>query len=155
MKKWIGAILVAAFVSCLSPVASADIFDDSKVKVIYNGTEQNFEPKAVIWNDYTLVPFRQVFELYGADVQWNNETKMITATKDDLSIEIPASGKKAFINGEEIELAQGPLNAKGTTLVGLRFVSEALGAEVSFDKATLTVYINTDEFEPEFFGITQ
>ncbi|WP_120462394.1 stalk domain-containing protein [Paenibacillus aceti] len=37
------------------------------------------------------------------------------------------------MTGEAL-LAQGPIHAKGTVLVGLRFVSEALGAQVSFDK---------------------
>lgn len=144
MKKILGFFLVIViFVINPSP-SSADIFDDSKVIVRYNGVEQDFNPKAVIWNNYTLVPFRQVFELYGAKVEWDKETKSVLATKDDTEIRIVTGSTTAYINGEKINLAQGPINAKGTVLVGLRFVSEALGAKVSFDKKNQTVDITTE-----------
>lgn len=143
MKKFFGVLLATIIFGITTSVSYADIFDDSKVKVSYNGVEQKFNPNAVIWNNYTLVPFRQVFELYGAEVTWDQETKTVEATKGDTIITIRTPGKIAYINGEKVELAQGPINAKGTVLVGLRFVSEALGAEVSFDKKNLTVNINT------------
>jgi len=83
----------------------------------------------------------QVFELYGAKVEWDQETRSVLATKDDTEIKIVTSSRTAYVNGELINLAQGPINAKGTVLVGLRFVSEALGVKVQFDKKNLIVDI--------------
>jgi hypothetical protein len=144
MKRLI-SLLLAFIVLLINPSqSSADIFDESKVIVRYNGVEQDFNPKAVIWNNYTLVPFRQIFELYGAKVGWDKETCSVLATKDDTEIKIVTGSRTAYNNGQTIELAQGPVNAKGTILVGLRFVSEALGAKVSFDKKSLIIDIITE-----------
>lgn len=145
MKKSTVLFLTIVLYLFSSSVSFADIFDDSEVKVNYNGVEQKFNPNPVIWNNSTLVPFRQVFELYGAKVQWDQGTKTVVAVKGDTTIKIITGSNKAFINNKEAKLAQGPIIAKGTVFVGLRFISEALGGEVSFDKQNLTVNIESSE----------
>lgn len=146
MKKWLGLIVAFVVFFTFSSTSSAlDYFEKYKVSVKYNGVVQDFSPNAVIWSNYTIVPFRQLFELHGADVKWDNETKTVTATKGDTTIKLKGDSNIAFINGNEVKLAQGSLIANGTLYVGLRFVSEALGAEVSFDKKNMIVNIMTEE----------
>jgi len=54
---------------------------------------------------------------------------------------------KIMVNGQLVNSA-GAMIKDGTTLVPIRFVSEALGAKVDWDGATRTVHINTGAAAP-------
>lgn len=49
---------------------------------------------------------------------------------------------KIFVDGREIKSDVPPVIEQGRTLVPIRVISEALGAQVTFDKSTLTVTIS-------------
>lgn len=147
MKKSITLLVVTLLVLfSFTPTSSAfNYFDKYKVDVTYNGAVQDFSPNAAIWGNYTIVPFRQLFELYGAEVTWDNSTKTVTAVKDDMTIILKNESNKAIVNGKEVVLAQGTFTANGAIYVGLRFISETLGAKVTFDKKNNMVHIVTEE----------
>ena len=145
MKKIIAVITVLTLFFSVSSSTSADVFDDSKVKVILNGSELDFDPNAIIQNGNTMVPFRQLFEAYGAKVTWNQKTKTITAVKEDTTIRLTLDRFDAYVNNKKIRLTQTPYMAKSTSLVNLRFISEAMDAKVNFDKINLTVNITTSK----------
>ncbi|WP_286892189.1 copper amine oxidase N-terminal domain-containing protein [Thermobacillus sp.] len=150
MKKL--SLCAAVLLLCLPMAASAQETDYSyytkyAVKVILNGEEMDFTPPAIAVNDNTMVPFRQLFEAYGAEVIWQPGTKTITATKDGTTIKITIDSQTAYVNDEEVKLTQSPFTSKYKdgnmyTFVNLRFISEALGAVVTFTKEPVpTVYI--------------
>ncbi len=58
-------------------------------------------------------------------------------------VELQIGNLTAYRNGEEITLQQEPVISQDRTLVPLRFVGEALGAQVTWDGETLTVYLTT------------
>lgn len=111
--------------------------------VIINGEEKNFSPRAIIVNGNTMVPFRQIFDTYGATVNWDSKTKTITATKDDIEVILNIDSRKAYVNKKEFILSQTPfIGGDGHTFVNLRFISETLGAKVFFERSPKpTVYI--------------
>lgn len=90
-----------------------------------------------------MVPLRGVFEAIGAYVEYDQENRMITAKKNNESVELKLSEKVARKNGAEIMLDSPPEVVGGTTMVPLRFIAEALGAKVQFDKANNQVLITT------------
>ncbi|WIM40150.1 copper amine oxidase N-terminal domain-containing protein [Paenibacillus sp. PK4536] len=142
MKKVFIVVTALLLFFSSNSTTRADVFDDSKVKVILDGSEIKFDPNAIIQNGNTMVPFRQLFEAYGASVSWNQNTKTITAIKDDKTIKLTLDRFDAYIDNKKIKLTQTPYMAKNTILVNLRFVSEALNAKVNFDKPHLRVTIN-------------
>lgn len=91
----------------------------------------------------TMVPLRGVFEAIGAYVEWDGEHQTITAKRNNEVVEMRLGDKVAKKNGAEILLDALPKVIRGTTMVPLRFVSEALGAKVSFDKGNNRVLIET------------
>jgi hypothetical protein len=143
-KNFVILLLCLSIISFILPVSSAnaDYFNDNAVKVVLNGEEIKFEPNAIIWNATTLVPFRQLFETYGAEVDWNQVTKTVTATKGDTKIIITMDSLQAWVNDKEYKLNQAPFIAKDTAYINLRFVSEALGASVRFNKKDKVVNID-------------
>ncbi|MEK5231912.1 copper amine oxidase N-terminal domain-containing protein [Lysinibacillus sp. FSL K6-0232] len=119
----------------------------TKVAVYLNNTKQNYAPGAYMKNGTTLVPMKAIFQSLGATVSYENATKKVTAIKDNKKIVIGVGNKVAYVdtNGatSTITLNHPAEIYQGTTMVPLRFVSQALGANVTFDEATLTVHIAT------------
>lgn len=91
-----------------------------------------------------LVPLRGVFEKLGASVQYDGATKSILAVKGATTVQLRLGEARAQVNGAERALAVPAQAVNGTTLVPLRFVSEALGADVKWRPASRTVIIATD-----------
>ncbi|MFJ7734682.1 copper amine oxidase N-terminal domain-containing protein [Lysinibacillus sp. NPDC097231] len=117
------------------------------VDVYINDVKQNYTPSAYMKNGTTLVPMKAIFESLGATVTYDNATKKVTANKDKKKIDIGVGNKVAYINSNgttsSINLSHAAEVYKGTTMVPLRFVSQALGANVTFDEASLKVNITT------------
>ncbi|MDO5804194.1 MAG: stalk domain-containing protein [Clostridia bacterium] len=119
--------------------------NDENLKVIVNENELKFDQPPYIENGTTMVPMRAIFEVLGASVDYDTETKAITATKGSTVIKLFANSDTATVNGKEVTLTSPVANKNGTTMVPLRLVSEALGAEVSWDAETKVVTINLDK----------
>ncbi|NLT19890.1 MAG: copper amine oxidase [Syntrophomonadaceae bacterium] len=100
----------------------------------------------IIVEDRTLAPVRGVFEELGATVKWEEETQTVRITRDNLLITMRINQRNAYINGNRHVLDSAPIIYKNYTMVPLRFISEALAAEVTWDSQTRTVYINTETF---------
>lgn len=110
------------------------------IKVVLDGEEMNFEVTPFIEQDRTMVPLRAIFEALGAVVQWNDETRTVTAAREDLEIKLVIDGP-AYKNGEAISLDAPAKIVNSRTFVPLRFVSEALGSTVTWDDLNKTVVI--------------
>lgn len=117
------------------------------IKVILNGNEISFDQPPYIENGATRVPMRKIFESLGATVEYDANTKTITARKGSTIIELATGASTAKINGREMTLTSSVENKNGSTMVPLRFVSEALGAEVVWDGENKVITINLEEKE--------
>lgn len=107
-----------------------------------NGNEVEVEKPYVVGTGVTLVPIRVISEAFGAEVNWNGETKTVTVACNDTTIEIAIGSKTAIVNGEEKELEEAPeLTDNGFTMIPLRFISENLGAEVGYDNETQAITV--------------
>lgn len=119
--------------------------EEISISVILNGKELSFDQPPYIENGTTMVPMRAIFEALGASVNYDTETKAITATKGSTVIKLFANSDTATVNGKEVTLMSPVANKNGTTMVPLRLVSEALGAEVSWDAESKTINISISE----------
>lgn len=90
-----------------------------------------------------LVPLRAVLERLGAFVRYDATTSTVTAIREATNITLPVGSRHALVGDREVLLDVPAFIANGSVLVPLRFMSEALGARVSWDEATRTVGIET------------
>ena len=60
----------------------------NNISVVLNGNEISFEQPPYIENGATRVPMRKIFESLGATVDYDADTKTITAKKDNTVIEL-------------------------------------------------------------------
>ena len=91
----------------------------------------------------TMVPMRDIFEALGAELTWNALAQTITAHKDVTTIELAINNPNAVVNGRTIPLSQPAQLINGKTFVPLRFVAEALNAQVGWNDALQLVSIHS------------
>lgn len=115
--------------------------DPNEIWVYLNGEKMTFDSEPYIENGTTRVPMRAIFEGLGASVDYAGETKTVTAQKGDTKIELVIGSDNALVNGKENKLLVPAEIKNSRTMVPLRFVSEALGAQVDWDGETKTVTI--------------
>ena len=82
----------------------------------------------------TFVPFRAILEKAGAKVEWDKESKKVTAELDGKKVEMTIGNKTILVDGKEVELDVAPLIKDNRTYIPLRGAFEGLGYEVEFEK---------------------
>lgn len=147
MKKLL-CVFVLIFMLPVSVYAQEDI------TVLLNGSKMEFEQAPVIMNDSTLVPLRAIFESLGMKVDWDGNEKRVTAAKKDLTLTLFIDRTDMNVNSSTVNLNTPPVIINDFTLVPLRAVSEASGADVDWDGETRTVTItySNSESEEEIFA---
>lgn len=106
-----------------------------------NGQRLTFDQPPVMQQGRVMVPLRGIFESLGANVLYEPASRSIKATGDDRTVELTLGQRQAFVNGQQVYLDVPADTLGGRTMVPLRFVSEALGADVKWMSATKTVAI--------------
>ena len=142
-KKFISAAVCAAMLAA----APAALCEDD-IKVILDGSAMSFEVPPQIINDRTLVPLRAIFEALGADVEWDEDTRTVTAEKDGTVLSLAIDSYVMTVGERMVELDSPAVIIDDRTLVPARAVSESFGADVEWDEDTRTVIITTDGSEP-------
>jgi copper amine oxidase-like protein len=138
----VSAVLVAALGAGLASVAVAQT-PAPYVKVFVDGSPVYFDQAPVMANGRVLVPLRGVFERLGATVAWDPTSQTVLAQSGTTSVSLRIGLPQAFVNGQAQFLDVPAMLVGGRTLVPLRFVSQALGAGVTWDAATSAVQITS------------
>lgn len=112
------------------------------VKLYVNGEEPSFEVAPFIREGSTLVPFRAIAEALKAEVSWNSEERSVTVTRDGITVKLLIDSTTATVNGREVQLEVAARIEAGSTVVPVRFISEALKADVQWEGETQSVVIN-------------
>ncbi len=87
------------------------------------------------------LPLRFLAEVLGAKVEWDQATKTATYWRGNRLIQVTVDAKFGTVNGETVELSAPAVLENDRTLVPVRFISEHLGATVSWDEATRTITV--------------
>ncbi|MCC2672773.1 MAG: copper amine oxidase domain protein, partial [Armatimonadetes bacterium] len=92
-----------------------------------------------------LIPLRAVVESLGAEVKWEAATQTVRGRRGERTFELRINSREGQMNGMPITLEVPAQMLSGTTMVPLRFVGEALGAEVEWNAARQLVVITAKE----------
>ncbi len=137
---------------------NAPIYDKNVVKtlkltigkkelVVNNTKKVTLDVAPIIKNNRTLVPVRFIVESLGGTVQWDPKERKVTIKLGDTTVELWINNPKAKVNGKTVWIDPNNHDVKpiimepGRTMIPLRFVLEALGANISWDNATKTITI--------------
>jgi micrococcal nuclease len=107
-----------------------------------NGIPRGMDVAPFIENSRTWVPVRFVAENLAASVYWSQEDQKVTIVQLDQTISMTIGSSEIYVNGlggKFMDVA--PFIRDNRTWVPVRFVSENLGAEVSWNQDDKVVTI--------------
>ncbi len=110
----------------------------SGIEVYVSGEMVKFDSQPVSKNGRVLVPLRAIFEALKAEVKWDAKTQTVTAMKDGKTVTLVMNKAEAKVmdgtNTSTIKLEVPASMQNGRTYVPLRFIGEAFGNKVDFEK---------------------
>lgn len=122
--------------------------DETVISVTVNNEAVEFvgDTRPMMLSGRVMVPLRGVVERLGGNILYDKKTRVVTGAHPGTSnqFRIRVGSNEALLNGKNMSLDAPPRVIGGTTYVPLRFVSEAMGAQVSWDNARRTVVIEAD-----------
>ncbi|MDR7871372.1 MAG: copper amine oxidase N-terminal domain-containing protein [Tissierellaceae bacterium] len=137
--------LLIVLIMVLNILMSIPTFAAQAINVNVDGNLIEFDVQPTIIEGRTLVPLRAIFEVLGAEVEWDGKNQIITGKREDTTVKLQIDNSIAQVNNEEITLDVPAKLVSGRTLVPVRFISESLGADVNWDGDTRTVIINDNK----------
>jgi sugar lactone lactonase YvrE len=102
-------------------------------KAYINHKEYLLEAAPFISQQRTMVPLRFISEAFGAEVEWFPSERKILIQHESKTIELWIQKTLALIDQKEYILDAPPLIVNQRTFVPVRFISEALMAQVEWD----------------------
>ncbi len=135
--------------------------DDVRVKDGAVITDQKLGTSVYAQDGVSYVPIRFVSESLGADVRWDEKSHRVIILSEGKTVVLAIGSDLATIDGAQYKMAK-PVEAKGgSTIVPVRFLSEALGFDVNYVGVTNQIYITDgpviatvedEEIDYEMFG---
>ena len=140
MKKMTLVLLGA--ILCCALTMGVTAADD--IVVLIDGEYIQFDVPPQIINNRTMVPMRAIFEAFGATVEWDAQTRTVTADTGWRTITMTIGEKYYYIDGAATSLDVPAQIIDNRTLVPVRAISEALDCEVGWDSKDRIVSIIED-----------
>lgn len=130
-----------ALVLLLRVNAAVGVAGDIRVEV--DGKPVAFEAAPKEIRGVVVVPMRGIFERLGAVVNYDDVTHTVKALRGTTLILLRLGSDTAMVNLKQHHLQVPAFSQQGHIMVPLRFVSEALGARVSWNAQSRVVSIMT------------
>lgn len=106
---------------------------NGEIRIFVNNRALNDTSAPLIRRGRVLVPLRAVVEELGAVVNYNVGAKTIVAQRGDSLVRMSIGRRTASVNQRRVRLETPPVVVRGATMVPLRFVAEAMGAQVAWN----------------------
>ena len=151
MKKIVAFVLLMVLMLSSIGVNAAQIYYDNKwhtyegniFSLKVNGETLNCEVPPIVFDGYSVVPARDVFEFLGSSVEWVPKTQKVIVKYEGTTIEVFIDKKTVRKNAKTAMMPIAPKLINGKTMIPVRYIAEALGFDVDFDSSTDTILINT------------
>ncbi len=101
----------------------------------------------VLKDSRIYVPFRDIAQSIGAEVEWEPKTKTVTAVRSGLTVSFRIGDTSIKAGGKAVNAEAPVILENSRTLVPLRAFTEMFGATVDWDDKTKTASINIDRPE--------
>lgn len=155
MKKRFKILMIMAMSVAMFALGSVCAFAQDEYdhtvndyNVMLNGDYVQFTDAAPVnVKGRIMVPFRVILETLGAEVDWDDATRTVTAVTDDTTIKFVVGQSDINIvkNGEpsvkKMDVVPYINTANNRTYVSTRFVAESLGYTVGWDSNEATAVI--------------
>lgn len=128
--------------SISNPVSNSS---DQPIRLMFNNYPVSNVVAPYIKDGTTMVPLRIISDNIGIKADWNSKDGTIDLLKKNDKIHLQINNTQATVNSKNLELSEAPEVVENRTFVPLRFIAEALGAQVSWNDITKTVNISVNK----------
>lgn len=143
MKKIILSLAFLFVFIAFKPTTNADNTFFAPVCVTVNGEYVKTDKQAFLNGGVTKVSLRDIGDVFGADVLWNESTSTAEIRLGNTNLAVTKGKNTAKVNGKKVRIDSSAVIINDRIYVPLRFLSENLGAKVSWDANTLTADISS------------
>ncbi|MBB6675203.1 copper amine oxidase N-terminal domain-containing protein [Cohnella nanjingensis] len=150
MNKWIKPVVAATLLGgLLSAGSSAFAASGESNQVFIDG---RYQDSAITVQGRTLVQLRALDDPAWLTYTYDAKTGIVTATSKDKSkvVKLRAGQKTATVGGASVKLDATIVNKDGRTYVPLRFISESLGAYVTYNTKDKRAIVRTPAGQEKF-----
>jgi len=141
---WVKGSLVSAPTDGKERTIANAILVLCQVPVYLNNQRIFFDVPPLFEKGRVLVPLRKIFDSLQAQIKWDQDTKTVTATKDNKTVVLTIGKQNALIDGKAYSLDAPACIKDGRIMVPLRFVSSSLGANVKWLSKPPGVFITSN-----------
>ncbi|MGF7048941.1 hypothetical protein J2T13_003449 [Paenibacillus sp. DS2015] len=152
MRKILSMLIASIMI--VSVLFQSQVQAAPAISIYINGVKLSTDQAPMMIKNRAMLPLRAIFEALDAKVFWNQKAKTVTAKKDGTTIVLKLGSKTATINNVKVNLDVPAQSKKGRTMVPVRFVSEAMGDEVIWNKSTSSVFITTSAPDESVSGVS-
>lgn len=143
-RNWKSLAVAALLLSTPAAVSA-----QGTASVTVDGQLVAFDQPPIVEQGRVLVPLRGVFERLGATVVYDAATRQVQATsRTGTAVSLRLGSTQATIGGRSYLMDVPARSVGGRTLVPLRFVAEAMGAQVEWQPARRNVAITPSTSTP-------
>ena len=139
-SSWVGGFIGTRRVSFQDTFT---VLVQESIRVLVDGKRVLFDVNPFAAAGHTFVPFRAIAEALGAEVAWDGSSQTVTLKTANRTVTLRVGQSQALVNGVKVPLQAPAQMRNGRVFVPLRFVGEALGAEVTWDGDKSAVIITT------------
>ena len=124
------------------PTAGAS---ETSITVLLNGEPVAFDAQPEILTGTTFVPLRSIFEQLGAEVEWNQQRQeaLLTSGREEICLKV--GSQVAIRNTEVSSLIDAPYLKEDRVMVPLRYLSESLEYDVTWNPEMRTAEIRSPQ----------
>ncbi|MGB8955530.1 MAG: stalk domain-containing protein [Tumebacillaceae bacterium] len=160
-KAWLSvcaafALLTAGPLASTAHALPMTLGEAQSITVQLDGYPLPLSPEPMQYKERTMVPFRQLADALGIQVDWQADTSTVIATAPDLDLRLQLGNSTALVNGQPVALDAEPVLLDDRTFIPLRFFSEHAGAKVGWEEATRTVSMQSPQRDMQamvFYGL--
>ncbi len=110
-------------------------------KTVINNQAVKFTVAAFSDEKAVYLPVRETFELFGFQVNWDNNTKSVACKKDSTVVYYSSGNNSMKVNDRNIPMDYPAINSAGTLFVSSASLVEALGIKTSLSEKDKTIYL--------------
>jgi hypothetical protein len=107
--------------------------------LVLNGERLPLNPPPRIYHAHLLVPVRDIIKALGLD--FSTVGRDVVTHVGSKTVTLRAGSARAYVGGNPVALDAAPVEIKNVLYAPLRFFTDALGAQASFDRKANTVTV--------------
>lgn len=121
------------------------ILDNHELKFL---KEEGYGTPFIDGSSRTLIPLRKPLEAIGATVDYDEVSRVVTASRNGTTVKIPVGESFIEVNGSRVAMDTRAVIKDSRTYIPLRAVFSAFGYDVNWHDSSKTVYLTKSASAP-------